>query len=94
MQEYNVDEFLDMGENAAPSTYSDEVEKKVSLLYDFAILGKMCGKRIVRTDKREEAVRQLLRSYGSQTLMDNAVRDILASNYKLDDALKRKGLLQ
>ena len=94
MQEYRVDEFLDMGEDATPTTYGDEVEKKISLLYDFAILGKMCGKRIIREDEREEAVRQLLRSYGSQTLMNNAVRDILVGNHKIDDALKRKELLQ
>ena len=91
MQEYRIDEFLDMGENATPTTYSDEVEKKVSLLYDFAILHK---RKYGSPDKREEAVRQLLRSYKSSILLDNAVRSILVGNCTLDDALKRKGLLQ
>ena len=94
MQEYQVDEFLDIGENIMPTTYSDEVEKKISLLYDFAILGKLCGKKIIRIDEREEAVRQLLRSYGSKTLLNNVVRDILVGNSKINDTLKRKGLLQ
>lgn len=88
--EYIIDEFISVGE-ATPTTYEDEVEKKVSLLYDFAILHR---RKYKKPDEREEAVRQLLRSYGSQTLMDNAVRDILVGNRKINDALKRKGLLQ
>ena len=89
MPEYNVDEFL--GLNAEPTTYDDEVEKKVSLLYDFCILHK---RKYAKPDERENAVREMLRSYGSGILMDNAVRDILVGKNKLDEELKRKGFLQ
>ena len=88
MPEYNVDEFL--GINVEPTTYEDEVEKKVSLLYDFCILHK---RRYAQADEREEAVKALLRSYGSPIAMDNAVRDMLMGTQKLNDTLKRKGLL-
>ena len=92
MLEYNIDEFI--GEEATPTTYEEEVDKKVSLLYDFAKLGEMRGKRIIRADKREEAVRKLLKSYGSTILMDNAVREILIGDNTVDEILKRKGYLQ
>lgn len=88
MPEYIVDEFI--GVNAEPTTYEDEVEKKVSLLYDFCILKR---RKYKTPDEREEAVRNFLRSYGSPILMDNAVHDILVGNHKLDDTLKRKGFL-
>ena len=88
MPEYNVDEFL--GLNAEPTTYDDEVEKKVSLLYDFCILTRRKHKT---SDEREAAVRKMLQSYGSPILMDNAVHDILVGKSKLDDTLARKGLL-
>lgn len=86
--EYIVDEFLGV---ETPTTYNDEVDKKVSLLYDFAILRK---RKYGSPDEREEAVRKLLLSYGSPILMDNAVRDILVGNRKIDDVLQRKGILQ
>lgn len=86
--EYNVDEFL--GVNAEPTTYDDEVEKKISLLYDFCILHKQ--KRL-GPDGREAAVRRLLRSYKSTIIMDNAVHDILVGKAQLDDTLKAKGVL-
>ena len=92
MHEYNIDEFI--GEETTPTTYEEEVDKKVSLLYDFAKLGEMCGKRIIRTDKREEAVRKLLKSYGSPILMDNAVRGILMGDTTVNEILKRKGYMQ
>ena len=88
MPEYNVDEFI--GLNSEPTTYEDEVEKKVSLLYDFCILHK---RKYKKPDEREAAVRELLRSYNSEVLMDNAVHDILVGKSKLDDALARKGLI-
>ena len=91
MSEYIVDEFIGA---SVPTTYEDEVDKKVSLLYDFAKLGEMYGKRIIRTDKREEALRKLLKSYGSSILMDNAVRGILMGESTVDDLLKRKGFLK
>ena len=88
MPEYNVDEFI--GLNSEPTTYEDEVEKKVSLLYDFCILHK---RKYAKPDERESAVKEMLRSYGSQIAMDNAVHDILVGKAKLDETLKRKGLI-
>ena len=89
MAEYRIDEFLDMGENAMPSTYGDEVDKKVSLLYDFCILRK---RKYKRPDEREDAVRELLHSYNSQTAMDSAVRGVLVGDYTLNDMLTRRNL--
>jgi hypothetical protein len=89
MPEYIVDEFIGINEGAEPTTYDNEVEKKVSLLYDFCILHK---RKYKQPDEREAAVRELLRSYGSEVLMDNAVRNILLGNCTLHEALKRKGL--
>lgn len=88
MQEYNIDEFV--GTNAEPTTYETEVEKKVSLLYDFCILQR---RKFRKPDEREEAVRKLLKSYGSEIIMDNEVHDILVGKKKLDDTLARKGFL-
>lgn len=88
MPEYNVDEFI--GVDAEPTTYDDEVEKKVSLLYDFCILRR---RKFKKPDEREEAVREMFRAYGSPIAMDNAVHDILVGKHNLDAALKRKGLL-
>lgn len=88
MTEYNVDEFIGV---EAPTTYEEEVDKKVSLLYDFCILHK---RKYQKPDEREDAVRNFLRSYNSEVLMDNAVRNILVGNCTLNEALKRKGYLQ
>jgi uncharacterized protein YqgQ len=85
--EYDVDEFLGKNE---PTTYETEVEKKVSLLYDFCILHK---RKYQKPDEREDAVRKLLKSYGSPIIMDNEVHDILVGKTELDDTLKRKGFL-
>ena len=89
MLEYNIDEFI--GEEETPTTYENEVDKKISLLYDFCILHK---RKYQRPDEREDAVREFLRSYGSPILLDNAVRNILVGNCELDETLKRKGYLQ
>jgi hypothetical protein len=91
MPEYKVDEFLDMGESIAPTTYGDEVEKKVSLLYDFCVLHK--GK-YKKPDEREEAVRKLLHSYGSTVVMDNAIHGVLVGDCTIDEMLQRKGIIK
>lgn len=90
MLEYTSEEFLGFEDNT-PTKYDEEVEKKISLLYDFCILHK---RRYQTQDEREDAVREFLRSYNSEVLMDGAVRDILVGNCTLDEALKRKGFLQ
>jgi uncharacterized protein YqgQ len=83
--EYDVDEFLGTNE---PTTYETEVEKKISLLYDFCVLHK---RKYQKPDEREVAVRELFRSYGSAVVMDNAVHDILVGKDELDRLLIRKG---
>jgi guanylate kinase len=89
MLEYTSDEFLGF-ENNENADFNAEVEKKISLLYDFCVLQRRKNKA---HDQREEVVREFLRSYGSEILVDNAVRDIVVGNCKLDEALKRKGFL-
>ena len=84
MPEYNVDEFI--GLNAEPTTFEDEVDKKVSLLYDFCILHR---RKYKKADEREDAVRKMLHSYGSTISMDNAVHDILVGRCKLEDKMKQ-----
>lgn len=86
-KEYTIDEFLGKEESCS---YADEVDKKISLLYDLCILCK----RRKGSDNREEAVRELFLSYGSEIKMDNAVKGIRMENYTLDDLLKRKGYIQ
>lgn len=87
MAEYLVEEFLD---GTVECTLEDQVDKKVSLLYDLCVLYK----RRNCADNREEAVRQLLSSYETERQIDNAVHDIIVGNYTLNDLLKRKGYLQ
>ena len=87
MKEYLTDEFI---ESTYESTFEEQVDKKVSLLYDMCILLKT---RFTKDD-REEAVRQLLSSYESEVQLDNAVRDVVLRKYTLNDLLKRKGYLQ
>ena len=86
-KEYSVDEFIGAAE---PTTLSDEVDKKISLLYDAYMLCKK-GKG---ADSREQAVRQMLSAYGTETSMDNAVHDVLVGNCTLNEILKRKGYIQ
>ena len=89
MTEYNVDEFIGLEGNA---TFAEEVDKKVSFLYDACMLCKR--KHNTQPDEREEAVRQMLSQYNSGILMDNAIRGILVGDYTLNDLLKRKGYIQ
>lgn len=80
--EYIADEFVGM--NAEPTTIENEVEKKISVLYDMYILRNH--------DAREEAVRKLLLSYETPMRMDNAIHDVIVGNYTLNEWLKRKGV--
>lgn len=86
MAEYLVDEFID---GACECTFEDQVDKKVSLLYDLCILSRRTNKA-----EYEQAVRQLLSSYQTERQMDNAVHDIIVGKCTLEDVLKRKGYLQ
>jgi hypothetical protein len=84
---YLVDEFIGTTEQF---TFEDQVDKKVSLLYDLCKL-QMRGRK---SDDREDAVKHLLASYQSEVLMDNAIHDVVVGKYTLNDLLKRKGYLQ
>lgn len=87
MAEYLVEEFIDGG---IECTLEEEVDKKISLLYDMCMLVK----RRKGHDEREKAVRELLSSYETETQVNNAVRDIIVGNITLEQLLKRKGYLQ
>lgn len=87
MAEYLVDEFID---GTCECTLEEQVDKKVSLLYDMCILLK----RKKEADNREQAVRQLLASYQTERQIDNAVRDVIVGNTTLNRLLKQKGYLQ
>ena len=87
MAEYLVEEFL--GGNCE-CTLEDQIDKKVSLLYDMCMLVK----NRYRHDAREQAVRDLLASYETETQINNAVRDVILGNITLNQLLKRKGYLQ
>lgn len=86
-KEYLVDEFIDAN---CECNFGEQVDKKVSLLYDMCILFK----RQKDTRERERAVRKLLASYETERQMDNAVHDVIVGNCTLNDLLKRKGFLQ
>ena len=84
---YLVDEFID---DTCECPLEEQIDKKVSLLYDMCILFK----RRKDTRERERAVRKMLASYETERQMDNAVHDVIVGNYTLNDLLKRKGYLQ
>lgn len=86
-REYLVEEFI--GDNCE-CTLEEQIDKKVSFLYDMCMLCKHKG----HADKREQAVRELLASYQSETQIDNVAHDLILGNYTLEDLLKRKGYIQ
>lgn len=84
MKEYLTEEFL--CKNPAPSTFEDEVEKKISLLYDFCILVRNIKSP---RDKREKEVRKMLLSCKTETAMSNVVHDVLKGTCTLNEVLKK-----
>ncbi len=87
MKEYLADEFI-TGTDAC--TIDEQIDKKVSLLYDMCILYKR-GKN---ADNREEMVRKLFASYQNEQQIDNTAHDLVVGNSTLNEILKRKGYLQ
>lgn len=83
MKHYDTEEFFG---NSKPTTLKDEVEKKISLLYDFCILVRQKS-RIY--DAREEALRKILLGCKSITSMSNIVHDLLVGNCTLNSLLRR-----
>ena len=106
MLEYGVDEFIGttnhltvnrrgvstevIGTDTVPCTLGDEIDKKISLLYDFCILKY---KRYKKPDDREDAVRQFLSQYQSEHSMTRAIRPVVFGECKLDDLLHEKGVM-
>lgn len=92
---YDADEFLGFAETR---TFEEQVDKKISMLYEMYILRRVkvqsAPKRKPRfmPDAREELVRKLLLSCQSEITMDNIVRGVIMGDYTLDTLLKRNGL--
>lgn len=85
-REYLTEEFL--SENIE-CPLEEQIDKKVSLLYDLCKLHKS-GKT---PDAREHALRQYLATCQTEMQIDNAVRNVVLGNCTLNDILKRKGYL-
>lgn len=82
--EYCVDEFLCGYEGYR---MSEQIDKKIHLLYDFCILTMHKNK----ADAREWRVRELFESCKTETQLDNLVHDIITGRHTLNELLKRKG---
>ena len=87
MRQYSVDEFLGRTE---PCPLTEQIDKKVSVLYDLYVLSTQKGD----ADWRETAVRNLLASYQTERQIDNALHDVVKGNCTIDELLTRKGYLQ
>jgi hypothetical protein len=85
--EYNADEFIGTESTECPK--DEIIDKKVSLLCDLCVL---IGTK-KHDDDREEAVRRLLASYGTEQQIDNAIHPIIVGNCTLNQTLKRKGYM-
>ena len=83
--DYLVDEFI--GE-VVPHTFEEQVDKKISLLYDMRILRR--GKKRC-PDHREASVKMMLLECKTEINMDNAIRGVILGHYSIDELLKRKG---
>lgn len=79
-----------IGTDTVPCTLGDEVDKKISLLYDFCILKH---KRYRKPDDREVAVRKLLSQYQSEYSMTRAIHPVVFGECQLDDLLREKGVI-
>lgn len=82
MAKYLVEEFLGKSE---PTTLKKEIEKKISMLYEFGILKRNKDGR----DPREKQLRKLLRSCKSEISMSNIVTDLTHGKTTLIALLRR-----
>lgn len=83
MKHYQIEEFIG---KPKLTTLAEEVEKKISLLYDFCILVKQKKKTY---DARETALRKILLNCPSITVMSNIVHDLLVGKCSLNSLLRR-----
>lgn len=63
------------------------IREKISLLYDFCILTMQNHKH----DPREHKVREMLKSCGTESEIQRAIRGVLLGNETLEQLLARKG---
>jgi hypothetical protein len=92
MAKYTIDEFLGIEEEFVPIVLTDEVDKKIDLLYDLCILRRR--KRNGGVDEREELMREILLACPNTISIDNAVHGVIVGKYTLDQLLKSRGYLQ
>lgn len=88
IKNYQVNEFIEEGRPHV-ATQSENIDKKVSLLYDFCIL-RMHKKT---PDARESAVREWLSTYATESQMTSALHTILVGDCTLNNTLKKRGYL-
>lgn len=67
------------------------IDKKINILYDFGVLKGT--KAYLRDDPREAKVREWLKQYETERQLDVALRDVVTGEAKLNNVLKRKGLM-
>ena len=89
MLEYCANEFLGM--DITPNTLAEEVDKKVSLLYDFCILHQKSHRP--RDDRREPLVRKVLMECNSEQHMTRVLRPVILGECTLEDLLQHKGVI-
>lgn len=89
MAEYRIDEFLGLEEAFVPLTLENEVDKKISLLYDLCILQRKSD-----SVKMAEATRKMLLDCPSLISIDNAVHGVITGKYTLEQLLKSRGYIQ
>lgn len=91
---YSVDEFNGNHIDFKESATKEFVEKKINLLYDFAILCKKKGKNGAgMPDHREDAVREMLTECKTESAMSIKLHDVLKGNYDLNTLLKRNSYM-
>lgn len=92
MAKYTVDEFLGYASQMAPIRLSNEVDKKISLLYDLCILNRRVPDN--GRDPREKVTRKMLLDCPSLVSIDNSIHGVIVGKYTLDDLLKTRGYLR
>ena len=86
MKTYTVDDFTCPKTDEELETLKDIIDKKISLLYDFAILTK--GNPKCKDHKRKLIT--ILASYGTEVKMTTALYDVLNGKETIDDFIERK----
>lgn len=80
MKHYHTEDFN--GENVLAETLEDAIEKKVSLLKDFAFLTEQ--------DDREDVIKNILGTCKSERELDIMLHDVVRFNETIDEFITRK----